>query len=152
MVPSVAATVVGRARRGRGGRGRRRGVVALDLGVGVDRALNVVAVEEVDGDDAAGEQGGLAGLLLPVGDAVVVGVRVARVVAGHELRAVAQAVVVLVALGLVDLQAQMVRALPAVADAIAAPVAMTAAMLAPGKTDAAAPVATGNSRCERFDG
>ena len=44
---AVAAAVVGRARRGCGGRGRRRGVVALDLRVGVDRALDVVAVEEV---------------------------------------------------------------------------------------------------------
>src|SRR5204863_5237801 len=99
----VAAAVVGRARRGRGG---HRVVVALDLRVGVDRALGVVAVEEVDGEDASRERGDLTRLLLAVLDAVVVGVGVARVVARHELGLVAQAVVVLVALGLVDLQAQ----------------------------------------------
>ena len=47
----VAATVVGRRRRrGRVGVGAR---LALELGVGVDGALDVVAVEEVDDEDAA---------------------------------------------------------------------------------------------------
>src|SRR3954470_9871812 len=132
-VAVVAATVVGRARRGCGRRRRHRGVVALDLRVGVDRAFDVVAVEEVDGEGASRERDALTGLLLAVLDAVVVGVGVARVVARHELGLVAQAVVVLVALGLVDLQAQVMGTLPAVGDPIPVAVAMAARETRSGK-------------------
>src|SRR2546430_72406 len=59
-----------------------------------------------------------AGVLVAVVDAVAVGVRLVRIVAGLELAEVVEAVVVRVAPGLLDLERQVVTALPPIGDPV----------------------------------
>jgi len=105
------AVVVAFARRMRLEVARR---VALDLGLIVDRAGELAAAGQGDREHAALEGLDRAGVLLAVLDPVVVGVLVARVHVGAELAAVVEAVTILVALGLLDLQRQVMSPLPAV--------------------------------------
>src|SRR4051794_2894561 len=99
---------------------------ALDLGFFRDQAAHGFAAEDVDHQLPRGrvEGGDRAGILLAVGDPVVVAVGVAGVGPGHELGAVAQAVAVLVAAGLVDPDRESMALLPAIGDAVVVAVAL----------------------------
>src|SRR3954453_1425046 len=103
--------VVAAARRVRLEVARR---VALDLGLIVDGAGELAAAGQRDRQHSALEGLDRAGVLLAVLDPVVVGIAVARVGLRAELAAIVEAVTILVPLGLLDLQRQVVSPLPAV--------------------------------------
>src|SRR3954454_1699387 len=88
--------------------------VALDLGLIVDGAGELAAAGQRDRQHSALEGLDRAGVLLAVLDPVVVGIAVARVGFRAELAAIVEAVTILVPLGLLDLQRQVVSPLPAV--------------------------------------
>ena len=128
--------------RARGDRRRRRRgrALALDLGLVVDDAGDRRGVaEQRDGQHRGrrarrgGEGRDGARVLGAVLDAVVVGVGVVGVRAGLELGHVVHVVAVLVLLGLVDLEAQVVLDLPLVRDAIV--IAVTALRARGGDDD-----------------
>src|SRR4051794_31537856 len=123
VVLVVAGVVAGTVVVAAVARGARR-VVALDLGVVVDGARQLAAAGEADGQHAVLEGLDRARVLLAVLDPVVVGVLVTRVRVCAVLAAVVQTIVVLVTLGLLDLERQVMRALPAVGQPVV--VAITA--------------------------
>ena len=121
----VAAVVsaLALAARLRGGRG-----LDLALGVGGHLAGHHPVTVQSDGERArvrvariGDERLDRAGVLVAVVHAVAFRIGLVRVVAGLEFAEVVEPVSVLVALGLLDLQRQVVTALPAIGDPVVRP-------------------------------